>query len=231
MTTIDAATRMAYVDGELDALARRRVEQAMAEDPALAEAVARDRALRETLKARFDRYAEAEVPDRFRALLESKVVPLAEAPRRPRVAWNARRWMQGAAIAATLVLGLVIGRQVGDVGSVATNDGVLVARGRLASTLDTQLASTQPNDPPFRIGLTFRARDGGICRTFSRERLQGIACRDGDRWNVVRTAMGEQSGAYRQASSGALIEDAQTMMAGAPFSATEEAAAKARHWR
>ena len=41
--TIDVGTRMAYIDGELDEIARRRVERAMADDPALAEAVTRDR--------------------------------------------------------------------------------------------------------------------------------------------------------------------------------------------
>jgi hypothetical protein len=228
MTTIDAATRMAYVDGELDEIARRRVERAMAKNPALAEAVARDQALRETLRARFAPYVEAPVPDRLRSLLDVEVEPITAATRRQRI--RPRLWIEGAAIAATLVLGIAVGRQL-DVGPVASRHGALIARGHLSAALDTQLASTQPNDAPVRIGLTFRARDGAICRTFSGQQLQGIACRDGPSWNLVRTAAGERSGVYRQAASGALVTDAQAMMAGTPFTAAEEEAAKDRGWK
>jgi len=231
MTTIDAATRMAYVDGELDEIARRRVERAMADDPVLAEAVARDRALRERLRARFDRYAEAPVPERLRSLLDTSVVPIAEAPQ-PRRRPSMRRWVQGAAIAATLVLGIAIGRQSGTTGPIVSRNGALVAHGRLQTALDTQLASTQPSDAPIRIGLTFRDHEGSICRTFAGDTLQGIACRDGGGWTLTRTAAaGEREGSYRQAASGVLAGEAQDMMAGSPFSAAEEAAAKTRHWR
>lgn len=230
MTVIDAATRMAYVDDELDEIARRRVERAIGDDPALAEAVARDRALRGALRARFDRYAEAPVPDRFRALLETDVAPIAAA-RRWTAMSNARRWAQAAAIAATLVLGVAVGHQLGTSGPVASRNGGLVAHGRLAFALDTQLASTQPSDAPIRIGLTFRDLGGAVCRTFTSETLQGIACRDDGRWSLARTANGERGGAYRQAASGALIGEAQKMMAGSAFSAAEETSAKTRDWK
>jgi hypothetical protein len=231
MTTIDAATRMAYVDGELDEIDRRRVERAMAADPALAEAVARDRALSERVQARFAPYAQEPIPDRFRALLDTTVVPIAKPSRSSRWRAPAYRWAQGAAIAATLVLGVAIGRQVDTPGLVASRNGVLVAHGQLAVALDTQLASAQPGDAPIRIGLTFRNRGGAICRTFTGEKLQGIACHDDGRWSLARTAAGERIGTYRQATSDALIGAAQEMMAGYPFSAAEEAAAKRHDWR
>lgn len=229
--TIDVGTRMAYIDGELDEIARRRVERAMADDPALAEAVTRDRALRETLQARFAPYAEAPIPDRFVALLDAKVTPISAAPHGPKRAFGPRRWMQGAAIAATLVLGIAIGRQAGDIGPVTTHDGALIAQGRLASALDTQLASTQPSNASIHIGLTFRSTDGTICRTFDGRRLQGIACHGDDRWTLVRTAAGERSSTYRQASSDTLANAAQGMMSGAPFSAAAEMAARDKGWR
>ena len=229
--TIDAATRMAYVDGELNAITRRRFERAMADEPALAEAVARDRALREALQARFAPYAEAPAPDRFAALLDTKVTPITAAPRRAKSGPGPRRWMQAAAIAATLVLGITIGRQTDGIGPVATHEGALVAQGWLASALDTQLASTQPSDAPIRIGLTFRSTDGTICRTFDGRRLQGIACHDDGRWTLIRTAAGERSGTYRQASSDTLANAAETMMLGAPFSADAEITARDKGWR
>jgi len=230
MTRVDAATRMAYVDGELDEIARRRVERAIADDPALAEAVARDRALREALRARFDPYANAPVPECFHALIETNVTPLAP-PRRRRTAMsNARHWAQAAALAATLVLGVGIGHRLGTSGPVASRNGALVAHGPLARALDAQLASTQPSDAPIRIGLTFRDHEGAICRTFTGAALQGIACRDDGRWSLARTATGERTGTYRQAASGALIDAAKNMMAGSAFSAAEETAAKSRNW-
>jgi hypothetical protein len=225
--TIDPAMRAAYVDGELDEIARRRVERAMADDPALAEAVARERRLRETLHARFDPYAEEPVPERFRALIEPKVVPIEHARReRP------RRWMQTAAIAAALVVGVAVGRQVGTNGPVASENGTLVADGALAHALDTQLASAQPSDAPVRIGLTFRAKQGPVCRTFASAELQGIACREHGDWALVRTAAGERQAPYRQASSGdiALLTAAQAMMAGAPFDRAAERAARDQGW-
>ena len=139
--------------------------------------------------------------------------------------------MQAAAIAATLVLGITIGRQTDGIGPVATHEGALVAQGRLASALDTQLASTQPSDAPIRIGLTFRSSDGTICRTFDGRRLQGIACHDDGRWTLIRTAAGERSGTYRQASSDTLANAAETMMLGAPFSADAEITARDKGWR
>lgn len=227
--TIDAAMRMAYVDGELDEIARRRVERAMAEDPALAEAIKRDRQLREILRARFAPYAEQPAPARFRALFDSPAVSIGTG-RRPRS--TGRWWGQAVAIAATLVLGIFVGQQI-ETGAVVTRDGVLVAHGRLASALDTQLAATQPGSGAVRIGLTFRARDGDICRTFTSGRLQGIACRGDDSWRLVNTAAGERATPYRQASSGdiGIMAAAQAMMAGAPFDRTEEAAARARGWK
>ena len=48
---IDAQTLMAYADGELDPLAAKRVERAIAADPALAVEVEQHRALRARLIA------------------------------------------------------------------------------------------------------------------------------------------------------------------------------------
>src|SRR3546814_14000361 len=70
---------------------------------------------------------------------------------------------------------------------VKGSDGNLVASGKLAAALDSQLASDNPQalGSPVRIGLTFVGGGGGYCRTFSAVRadsLSGIACRrDGER--------------------------------------------------
>src|SRR3546814_3253916 len=71
---------------------------------------------------------------------------------------------------------------------VKGSDGNLVASGKLAAVLDSQLASANPQalGSPVRIGPTFVCGGGGYCRTFPAVRadsLTGIACRrDGEWW-------------------------------------------------
>ena len=65
-----------------------------------------------------------------------------------------------------------------------------VAQGPLAAALDTQLASAQPADAATRIGLSFAAADGRLCRTFDSAALSGLACRGGEGWQLMMTAAG-----------------------------------------
>ena len=69
-------------------------------------------------------------------------------------------------------------------------DGLMVARGDLARALDTQLASTQRAADAVQIGLTFKARDGGYCRSFvlPRAGTAGLACREQGEWRIPVTA-------------------------------------------
>jgi len=233
--TIDRETLMAYADGELDDLTRRRVEQAMAANPALARQVEADRALRARIAGHFAPIAEAPVPDRLSALLTTNVVDLAEARERR---GPARSWLiNGAAIAATLVVGILVGQGIadGDAGPVGTRNGVTVAQGALADALDTQLASAQPTDAATRIGISFRSSDGRYCRTFQGGGLDGVACRDAQDWQIRHMVSGAGGGAteYRQAGSAdaAVLGAAQAMMAGAPLDAAGEKAARDRAWR
>ena len=53
MTDIDEAMLIAWVDGELDEVTRRRVDRAVADDPALAERLAMHRRLRERLSGHY----------------------------------------------------------------------------------------------------------------------------------------------------------------------------------
>jgi hypothetical protein len=232
--TIDRETLMAYADGELDELTRRRVEQAIAADPALARQVEADRALRARIAGHFTPIAEEPVPDRLRALLQSNVVDLAETrARRPARSW----FVNAAAIAATLVIGILVGRGIadGDAGPVGTRDGVTVAQGALAEALDTQLASAQPADAATRIGISFRNGDGRYCRTFQGTGIDGVACRDAQGWQIRNMASGTAAAVtqYRQASSAdpALLAAAQAMIAGTPLDAASEKAARDRGWR
>lgn len=231
---IDDDMLMAFVDGELDAVNRARVERAAAEDPALRARLEQQQRLRGRLAAHYGPAAAAEVPERFRALLETNVVALPAA--RPRTARPL--WQTLTALAATLLLGLVIGRTSlapSASGPFAVEGGTMVARGELATALDTQLASAQAQDAPTRIGVSFTDTDGRACRTFDSAAAAGVACRGEAGWQVMMTAAGSgrQHSDYRQAGSGnALVQQAaQAMMAGEPYDEAAERLARDSGWR
>ncbi|MBR0552508.1 anti-sigma factor family protein [Stakelama marina] len=233
-------TLMAYVDGELPPLEAKRVERAIAADPALAEQVQRERRLREQLNARFDTVAAEPVPDALADMVRGAdtVVSLDERRERRRP-FGGHWYRNAAAIAATLALGVIAGHTLriggGSAGGFAMHDGRLIASGQVAHALDTQLASSQPHDATTRMLVSFRAKDGSYCRVFEMARQGGIACNDKGDWQVrqLRGVAGESAADYRQAgsSAGALMADAQDMMAGAPLDAAQEKAAADRNWR
>ena len=231
MTDIDEAMLIAWVDGELDEVTRRRVDRAVAEDPALAERLDRHRRLRERLSGHYAPIEAEPVPPALRSLLEerAKVVPLARAAA-PR--W--RYWRMGGAIAASLVLGLGIGRlSSGPAGPIAVKDGVMVAQAQLASALDTQLASAQEG-AAIRIGLSFQRKGGGWCRSFEGHAVSGVACRAGEGWQVQQLVPGVGQGTdYRQASSGdaRIMATVDALIDGAPADAAQEKAAQGKGWR
>ena len=228
---IDDDILMAYADGELDEIGRMRVERAVAADPALRARLAQQQKLRETLAAFYGPTAEEEVPERFRAMLDTNVVPFAAA--------RAQRplWRTLSALAATLLLGVALGRALllPAAGPVGIVNGTMVAQGPLAAALDTQLASTQAPDAATRIGTSFAAADGRLCRTFDSAAMAGLACKGDRGWQLMMTAAGSASpqGGYRQAGSAdpLVAQAAQELMAGEPFDAAAELRARDSRWR
>ena len=230
--TFDEATIMAYVDGECDAVTVKRIEKAMVTDVALARQIEQARALRSKLSAHYDPVAEEAVPDRLTAMLTvaASNVDSSFTARKAgqEIGKQQRRGMgvaQWGAMAATLALGVVVGQYGLGSGSdapFALQGGALVASGPLENALETQLASAQTDDSDFRIGLTFRAKAGNICRSFTGEAVSGIGCREGQRWKMVSTLPGGNESDYRQASSSAVNTIAAEMMADAPVDAETE---------
>ena len=235
MMAIDDDMLMAFVDGELDEVNRARVERAMAEDPALKARLEQQQRLRNRLAAHYGPVLEEEVPERFRAMLETNVAAFPAATSRP-----ARPlWQTLTALAATLVLGLAVGRTLlapaPAAGPFAVENGTMMARGDLAEALETQLASAQPQSAATRMGVTFARHDGRPCRTFDSQAAAGIACRTGTGWQVMMTAAGSgaQRTDYRQAGSENLLvqQTAQEMMAGEPYDDAAERRARDSGWR
>lgn len=235
---LDDETLMAYADGELSPLEAKRVERAMAEDPKLARRVARFTTTRRALKSAYDDVLAQPVPDHLLKLLEA--IPDDHIARPVTEIVNARKphlpvrigppaW---AAIAASLVVGVLAGRFTAPADGLFSQDGAH-AGANLSRVLETQLAS-DTQSAAARIGLTFRAEDGAICRTFALESVSGLACRDDDAW-ALRMAVASQAGGteYRQASAPApvILDAVDSIIDGAPFDAEQERDSLANDWR
>ena len=140
-------------------------------------------------------------------------------------------------MAASLVVGLLAGRMMfvpDPVAPVSVDGGRLVAASALKDALTSGLASVPPASGP-RIVLSFRGRDGNICRSFVAGAASGLACHEDGQWRLrgLFQAPEGQSGAYRMAAGPdpalAALVDAE--IAGEPFDAAGEAKAKAEGWR
>ena len=239
MPIISEAELQAYVDGELAPADVARVEAAIAADPALARQLERERALRARLRGAFDPVLDEPVPARFADLLHAtrddsrggagaEVVGIT---RRRRIAWRAPAY----ALAASLLV-LAASLWLRDAnGPLRMQGDGLVASGELARALDDALASAPQARAPVAIGLSFRARDGHVCRSFTRAALAGLACRAGDAWSIVALSHAAvDDGDIRQAGS-TLPPEVQAAidarMQGDAFDAAQERAARAAHWR
>ncbi|GEO01202.1 hypothetical protein NSE01_30340 [Novosphingobium sediminis] len=249
--TISDEELAAFCDGECDAAARARIEQAAQADPVLAERIRAERALVNELRDSFESLLKEPVPPHWETLIRAEVEPVAEVAAAPVIdlaAVRAQRsqtpgparkqiwrsaWI-GGAMAASLVMGLFIGGQRNGAFPFAAENGALVARGELANALDSQLASA-PSGKALRMLATFRNADGALCRAFSGEIASGIACHGSGGWQLRHVLPGTpaQTAQYRQAGSAdaELMALAQQMAAGDPLDAAQEAQARKDGWR
>jgi len=244
----DDETLMAYADGELDAKLRAEISTAIHNDPALARRVEHQRAMRARVAGAFAKVLDEPLPDRLLDAARGKPTPVsaadrgkvlqfpARASRPPPVPWRAREW---AAMAASLVFGVLLSWRIFSPSHpevmVASGDA-LVARGALADALDSQLASEQRSEAPVLIGLTFKARDGNFCRSFTMgaTRTAGLACRVGGDWQVRATDTVPASGQMQQASSAlppAILGAVESRIEGVALDAEAERAAQRGGWK
>jgi len=213
---------MAYVDGELDGAARAAFEQRLGADAVLRSRVEREQRLRAMLGATYAPVVDEAVPPRITAVLRPKVVSL-DSRRR----WTPT-WVQLGGMAASVMLGLIIGHQMRPAG------GGLNAQGELAQALDGKLSGEGVGS--VRLGLSFAAKDGRYCRTFATDGSAGLACREDEGWRVrqLMPAAPAAAGEYRTAASGlppALLAAVDEMREGEVLDAAGERAAKSRGWK
>ncbi|HEX4152421.1 MAG TPA: hypothetical protein VHY75_09485 [Steroidobacteraceae bacterium] len=222
-------TLAAYVDGELDAAAAAAIEQAMRTDPGVAQRVARYRALRGRLQEAYAPELDEPVPEHLMAALRG-----AEAP--PSATQTRWRYALAAGVLIAVGAGFLAWRQ-SHPGVIESVDGTLVARGSLAEGLSNQLSGDVVPGSEVRLGLSFLAKSGDYCRTFSRLKDAGLACRRAGRWEILaltrrQPAAGADS-EFRTASSvmpADILADVEQRIAGGPLDRSAEIAARSRHW-
>jgi hypothetical protein len=249
---------MAYVDGELSAEERTRVEAAMQSNPEVARRVAEQRKLRTDLRTAFDGVLREPVPERLLAAARGKASDVsndsargasvsdfataAQARKDAREARATRRWSwpEWGAIAASLIIGVIVAQfAMRSPGSApfTSQQGQLLAQGDLARTLSEQLASTQGAGAETSVGVSFRAKDGSYCRSFAMRSTStaGLACREGNAWRVdVLARTGNEQGEYTQAGSAlpaAVLNAIEQQIQGEPLDADAEARARESGWR
>jgi len=247
----DDETLMAYADGELDAVQRAEIAAAADADPELARRVEKHRALRAQVAGAFANVLDQPLPARLLSAANGDTVAVndARAPRggkilrfpssgtrAPGPGWGLREW---GAMAASVVLGVLIAWPLfapSDQGLMVARNGALVARGVLANALDKQLASDQRREEPVQIGVTFRARDGGYCRSFTLRgtKTAGLACRAGGEWQVAATGVADiPAGQVQQAAAAlpaAILSAIETRRAGDALDAAGEENARLGGW-
>lgn len=244
---IDDGRLIAWLDGELGPEEARAVAAAVEADPDLATRAEAHRQVADRLRSAFavvlkqalrpaltdavgGGAAEVVSLDRKRALRQ----PPTMTTRRLKLPV----WARIAAIAPLAFAAGYVFRLAAPDRLMAERDGRLVAAGGLAHALDVQLASTQPGSSAhtgaIRILLSFRARDGRVCRSWTTVGQAGIACHDGPTWTVAATAaVPREAGQYRMASGGdpGLLATMDAMVAEGPFNAAEEACLRQDQWR
>ncbi|MFU7528539.1 hypothetical protein [Qipengyuania sp. ASV99] len=223
----------AFLNGTLDDAEAAQIEQAINNDPVLAKraetlALADDGSA-DTAHLVRDAFAPvlgADVPDHLTAIVggpqSAEIVDFAASRAQrhasfaandggadsPRAAWH---WPQFAAMAASLVVGVMIGGPLltgGDGSGSGSGDGAMVlasADGVNAAPAIAAMLDTAPSGQAVDLGglgqgevvLTFRNLDGQLCRQFMLEGAGGtndaVACahNSGDGWQVE--AMGRRA--------------------------------------
>lgn len=225
----------AWLDGELEGERAERVAARVAASAELTARAEQHQRLAAGLRGAFDPIMDARAaPPSFQT---AEVIDFGAGAtgRERRRGWLAAP--QWAAIAASLIVGVFAGQLLyldDDASPIAIEGGRLVAASELERALELQLASA-PSAEVARIGLTFRDAEGRICRSFTDAAASGLACREGGNWQLrglFPSAEG-QAGDYRMAAGNdpRLASLIGETMAGEPFDATQERAARDAGWR
>jgi len=249
--TVSDETLMAYADGEVDEATRTIIETAMRENPEVRRRIAEHRALRETMQGAFSAVLDEPVPQRLidaargqtAAPAGGHVVDLASARRAAagRAPGRLRNW-QPVAMAASVLVGVALGYVGWHAKPLVTtsSSGELVAGAGLAEALSHQLSEDRSPGLAAITGLSFRAKTGDYCRTFSltgSHAGSGLACHEGAGWTIKVLAQSppaaSNSSNFRTAASAdppAVRAAVEESIDGEPLDRAGEIAARQGNW-
>lgn len=235
-----------FVDRELDAKEQAEMAAAIEGDHSARDKLARMQRTDDLVRAAHERPMNEAVPDRFlRAIdagLASDNVVALPAPTMGAANDNKRTWwMTGGAVAASLMLGVLLGPQIlprdgGD--SAALSIALSEVLETSPSARSVKLKSGEAITPQ----VTFARTGGGHCRQFTlavgSTTQAGLACRDDGRWSLQAllpsSAAGSAQDGYAAAegpSDAALDAATDALRAGDPLDKAAEDALIARRWR
>lgn len=225
-----------YVDREMGEEEKRAFEVMLEARPELQALVAEHTALRAGLIEAWGPAPGEDHLARIHRLLEAPTDAAQPLPP-ARKFQAAYRFWPVAAMAASLVLGVMIGGWNGSPSGtmLRVEKGQLMASGALDSALSRQV-SAQADNSPVTIRLSFRTQNG-ICRIFSMAGgTAGLACRQSGQWRVqstVQQEMAHRQSEYRLAGSPvppSLMAQVDGMIAGEPLSTEDENREIAKGW-
>ena len=231
----------AYMDGELDADMRARVERALVDDAGARVRLERMRVADERLKAEIPLPALQPNDPLSAHILDGKPVP--------GVGRASRRW--GVAIAALaagisgVIVGFVLSRsqEAPEAPVIATSVPSPSLSGAssnalLLAALDSGESgkTIQEGGRSAQVILTFETDDGRYCRAFRAHETgvaaEGVACRSGAQWAVVAwDGTVDPDEGFRAAGASELLDDVMDRLGGgAALEAAEERALIERRW-
>lgn len=219
-----------YIDGELDQLASRRLEQRLRAEPSLAATLAelqgQDHRLRSALSG------TEQVPARVSALLEQHSNVVAMPRRTARPAWHY-------AVAASLIA--AVGLVLTPSWQQAPSGGQMLAEALETSPSMADGWLSLEDGRQVRPVLSFQDVDGQWCREYlvltQDQGERGVACREGNTWQTMVIAQAHipgDNGDYRPAGAGDSDKVAEFLAERArdiALSAAEEAQQIENHWK
>lgn len=233
-----------YLDGEAGPVLSREIEAAMQADPELVARMERlgrnDALLREAVDE-----ALGDTPERLTQTLQAAppadVLPFPPGTRRARLPVHHLAAASLAALAAGVVLGVSVAPGPRPL-VAASREGVLEAGGRLSAALASTPSGVRApvGGETLTVALSFRSRDGRMCRQFDLARdghaSSGVACRQGRDWRIEGWVAGRpaSTGGYQTAGGpddaaiGAMVDRLGLAQA---LDRTGEAAAIKAGWR
>jgi hypothetical protein len=234
-----------FLDKELSSAEREQVEASIASDGALGEQVERLRRNDDLVRRAGASLAGDETPERFARLIDEALLrpntqhgSTPPAPPSANDNWTGRLRF-GGALAASLVLGLLLGTQLaGSNHEALISDPLAAGLEKVASGKGLRLASGQRFSPR----LTFARQGGGYCREFSlvegNANATGLACRGKSGWNVealvpgTAAASADEGYAVAEGPSASGVDELiNAYRNGDPLDAKAEAKLIQRDWR